>query len=136
EHDFAICREESIRAVEWYRQYRFPIESMYVTGLGHERVPQVASAFFASVIGETPKTPPELGTLVLKDIPMEELRGMSVGSAGGSRPPPGSGDPAVTGSSGPRRPPGDVLFNSGEASPSGPTRVAPAEPVRRTPPTV
>ncbi len=68
EHDFAICREESTEAVAWYRQHRFDVTAKYVSGLGHERTPQTAAAYFAEVIGVEPRTPPPLGSLVMHDV--------------------------------------------------------------------
>lgn len=50
ENDFAICREESTEAIKWYKQHRFRfIDGRVVIGLGHERTPQTAAAFFARV---------------------------------------------------------------------------------------
>ncbi len=69
ENDFKPCRDESQQAVDWYRSYRFPVEAKKVGGLGHERRPQVAAALFARVAGLPPKTPPDLGRLVMLDIP-------------------------------------------------------------------
>lgn len=69
ENDFKPCRDESEQAVEWYRSHRFPLEAKRVGGLGHERHPQIAAALFARVTGLTPKTPPDLGGLVMIDIP-------------------------------------------------------------------
>jgi len=48
ENDFAVCRKESTEAVKWYRQHGFKtVEARVVVGLGHERTPQTAAAFFA-----------------------------------------------------------------------------------------
>ncbi len=68
ENDFAICREESTEAVAWYRQHRFDTTAKTVGGLGHERTPQTAAAFFARVVGVEPKTPPPFGAIVLHDV--------------------------------------------------------------------
>lgn len=68
ENDFKLCRDESREAVAWYRQHRFNVTAKYVGGLGHERTPQTAAAFFARVINVEPKTPPPFGTLVMYDI--------------------------------------------------------------------
>jgi hypothetical protein len=68
EHDFKVCRDESLEAVEWYRRHRFDVAARKVGGLGHERKPEVAAALFASTIGATPKTPPDLGPLVMMDV--------------------------------------------------------------------
>jgi predicted esterase len=134
EHDFKICRDESIEAVEWYRSLRFNVEAKYVSGLGHERTPQTAAAFFARTLGVPPKTPPDLGRMVLKDIPPEELGKYATNYR--PRQTPQSGATASTG--GPRRPP-NTLFS--EASPpppvvKTPTRVPPRDPVRRPAPSV
>ncbi len=77
ENDFPICREESTEAVGWYRQHRFDVTAQYVRGLGHERTPQTAAAFFAQVIGVEPKTPPPLGTRVMHDIVPSGVSGAS-----------------------------------------------------------
>ncbi|MBI4579040.1 MAG: hypothetical protein HY718_05015, partial [Planctomycetes bacterium] len=68
QNDFKLCADESLRAVEWYRQHRFDVTAKKVGGLGHERKPEVAAAFFASTIGVNPKTPPDLGPLVMMDV--------------------------------------------------------------------
>lgn len=68
EHDFKVCRDESLEAVDWYRRFRFDVIAKKVGGLGHERKPEVAAALFADTIGITPKTPPDLGPLVMMDV--------------------------------------------------------------------
>jgi predicted esterase len=133
ENDFKACRDESIEAVEWYRQFRFNVEAKYVSGLGHERTPQTAAAFFASSIGATPKTPPNLGNMVLKDIPPEEL-GKYATVPRPRKTPTNSGDSTAS-SSGSRRPPSNTLVFEASPSPTTvkpPTRVPPSEPLRRT----
>ncbi len=69
QNDLGICQKESIRAVEWYRDNRFSVEARIVSGLGHERRPQLAAALFARSAGLTPKTPPELAQLVMMEVP-------------------------------------------------------------------
>lgn len=50
ENDFAICRAESTEAIKWYKEHNFKfIDGRVVIGLGHERTPQTAAAFFARV---------------------------------------------------------------------------------------
>jgi predicted esterase len=68
EHDFKPCRDESVAAVEWYRRHRFDVAAKKVGGLGHERKPEIAAALFAGTIGVNPKTPPDLGPLVMLDV--------------------------------------------------------------------
>jgi len=50
ENDIPVCRAESTDAVRWYKQqgFRF-VDGRVVIGLGHERTPQTAAAFFARV---------------------------------------------------------------------------------------
>ncbi len=50
ENDFAVCRRESTEAINWYKKqgFRF-VDGRVVIGLGHERTPQTAAAFFARV---------------------------------------------------------------------------------------
>lgn len=72
QNDLAICHDESMEAVEWYRRNRFPVEARIVNGLGHERRPQLAAALFARTAGLTPRTPPELGQLVIMDVPTRD----------------------------------------------------------------
>ena len=55
--DIPLCADESKRALEWYTQHRFDVLATQIGGLGHERRPEVAAAFFASIIGVAPKTP-------------------------------------------------------------------------------
>lgn len=50
ENDIPICRSESTEAVKWYKQHNFRfVDGRVVIGLGHERTPQTAAAFFARV---------------------------------------------------------------------------------------
>jgi hypothetical protein len=72
ERDLPVCRKESLEAVNWYQRHHFAVQAKLVSGLGHERTPQTAAAFFGLVIGEKPKSPPQLN-LVMKDIPGEML---------------------------------------------------------------
>ncbi len=139
ENDFKVCREESTRAVEWYRQYRFPVQAKYVSGLGHERTPQTAAAFFAMSIGVCPKTPPDLGQMVMYDIPADDVPGslrrpMERRNREGEAP---SG-PGVSASGDRGRDSSSVLFNNptadaAAAGPKAPVRVAPSGPVSRAP---
>lgn len=69
ENDFKACFEESMDAVRWYRRHRFKVEAKKVSGLGHERKPQLAAALFARTMNIVPRTPPDLGRLVMMDIP-------------------------------------------------------------------
>lgn len=84
ENDFKLCREESLQAVEWYRRYRFDVDARQIAGLGHERRPQVASAFFARIVGASPKTPPDLASLVMQDV----ATGQPAKASGAARPSP------------------------------------------------
>lgn len=68
ENDFKPCRDESLAAVDWYRRHRFDVTAKKVSGLGHERKPEIAAALFAGTIGVNPKTPPDLGPLVMMDV--------------------------------------------------------------------
>lgn len=68
EHDIYVCKEESMEAVEFYRRHRFEVVAKKVSGLGHQRKPEVAAALFAGTIGVAPKTPPDLGPLVMIDV--------------------------------------------------------------------
>ena len=51
ENDLAGIRKESQRAIDWYRELGFPVTRKIVPGLGHERVPDLAAAFFARNTG-------------------------------------------------------------------------------------
>ncbi|MGQ9649419.1 MAG: PHB depolymerase family esterase [Phycisphaerae bacterium] len=84
QNDFKLCREESLRAVSWYRRYRFDVDARQVVGLGHERRPQLASVFFSRIIGASPKTPPDLASLVMSDV----TTGEPARPAGTPRPAP------------------------------------------------
>jgi hypothetical protein len=108
ENDFGICREESTEAVAWYRQHRFDVIAKYVEGLGHERTPQTAAAFFAQVVGVEPKSPPPLGTLVMHDVMPTT---------------PGSGYPGSIASASPRTGPGAAVTRA-PGAPSGPGKNA------------
>lgn len=137
ENDFKVCREESMRAVAWYRKYHFDVEAKKVAGLGHERRPQTAAAFFAATIGVTPKTPPDLGALVMQEVvPVPAYRPASrrplQPRPASPRAMPSSNDP------GSRTPVHrDAIFNEATTSPPAPrttepTQVAPARSPART----
>ena len=72
ENDFKACRTESMDAYRWYHKYRFDVEAKRLAGIGHQRRPQMAAAFFANTIGVQPKTPPDLGSLVLEDVELTQ----------------------------------------------------------------
>lgn len=133
ENDLPACRKESTQAVDWYRSRGFYVEAKLVEGLAHERTPQTAAAFFASTIGVPPKSPPDLGTLVMKDVVPEGGRFRTVNGGNGSRPstalPPGySGSGADV-----ER---NMVFGSEAGARGEPTRAGSGEPVRRPAPTV
>lgn len=71
ENDFQVCRSGSEQAVEWYRKNGFFVEAKCVVGAGHERIPQFVAAFYASNIGVAPKSPPNFGRGVMKDVVSE-----------------------------------------------------------------
>lgn len=59
QNDFAICKRESKRAVEWYTEYGYKnVAWIYVKNLGHERTPDLAADFFGRVAGVQPNRPP------------------------------------------------------------------------------
>jgi hypothetical protein len=136
ENDLKICRDESLQAVEWYRHYRFDVEARQVVSLGHERRPQLASAFFAEVIGITPKTPPDLANLVMHDVttdgqprppsrsraPIPLLPASTAAKAGSRNLADRSGENG-----------GTVLSSSAVRRVAEPATVAPIEPPARTP---
>ncbi|MEP0841395.1 MAG: prolyl oligopeptidase family serine peptidase, partial [Phycisphaerae bacterium] len=92
ENDLPACRNESTRAVDWYRSRGFYVEAKLVEGLAHERTPQTAVGFFAATLGIPPKTPPDLGTMVMRDVVPEGGRFRTVNGGGGSKT--SSGAPA------------------------------------------
>ncbi len=47
ENDLPGIQNESKRAIDWYRNLGFPVTREVVPGKGHERVPDLAAAFFA-----------------------------------------------------------------------------------------
>jgi len=47
-NDIPVVRKESAEAVEWYKKRGIPVKVDVVRGGGHERVPDLAAAFFAS----------------------------------------------------------------------------------------
>ncbi|HSW46904.1 MAG TPA: PHB depolymerase family esterase [Phycisphaerae bacterium] len=145
QNDIKICHEESMRAVQWYRRHRFPVEARMVSGLGHERRPQLAAAMFARSAGLTPKTPPDLGQLVMMEVPTSD--GSIARTPVDRRPPIASTPPTAAGpprpapmSAADRR---DILFEPprSPANPSAgssvvasgpPKQVAPSGTVSRT----
>ena len=61
QNDFAICRRESKRAVEWYQQHQYQSVSwITLRALGHQRTPDVAADFFARVAGVRPRRASEV----------------------------------------------------------------------------
>ncbi len=59
EKDFASCKSESREAVDWYETNGFRhVAWVYLRGLGHERTPDIAAAFFAQVCGMQPQSSP------------------------------------------------------------------------------
>lgn len=67
EHDFAICRNESQQAAEWYARNGFDLTCGVFEKKGHERTPGVAAEFFARVCGIEAKSPPlELARMQIK----------------------------------------------------------------------
>ncbi len=51
QNDLVGIRRESKRAVNWYRKLGFKVRQDVVPGMGHERFPQEAAAFFAKHTG-------------------------------------------------------------------------------------
>lgn len=88
ENDFRACAQESLEAVRWYRQFGFMVEAQEIEGLGHERRPQLAASFFARAVGLTPKTPPDLDSLVLRNVQTPDVSPLSVGGNRSSSPNP------------------------------------------------
>lgn len=138
ENDLPACRQESIRAVEWYRKYHFPVSAKYVSGLGHERTPQTAAAFFAASIGIPPKTPPDLARLVLKDIPTDDMSSLRTSRAERKPPAPAAAPSVASSSVVERKPPErNMIFDqpaepeTASLTPKPPTRVPPADTSRR-----
>lgn len=150
EHDFKVCQDESLEAVEWYRRHRFDVAAKRVGGLGHERKPEVAAALFASTIGVAPKTPPDLGPLVMMDVvpsspgrrpavrasrvlsntaePRENAVEQSASFSPSSPPPP----PATPSSDREPKPRADIRPAAAAASPPPAVRITP-RPTATTP---
>ena len=74
QNDFGIVRSESQQAIAWYAQNGFDTTSGIVEGMGHERTPQTAAAFFAKTCGAVAKTPPrELSRIRLAPVPAARI---------------------------------------------------------------
>ena len=74
QNDFGIVRSESQQAIAWYAQNGFDTTSGIVEGMGHERTPQTAAAFFAKTCGAAAKTPPlELSRIRLVPVPAARI---------------------------------------------------------------
>lgn len=132
ENDLPACRNESVRAVEWYRQHGFYVEAKLVEGLAHERTPQTAAAFFASSIGVKPKSPPPLDKFVMKDVVPQggRFRTVSPGKRSG-----GNGPGPAPGYSMNHSADRNIMFGPGEPrQPSRPVSVAPTDSVHRSVP--
>ncbi len=61
ENDFAICKRESQRGIEWYEHHGYKnFAWVYIRHLGHQRTPDTAADFFARVAGVKPNRPPRV----------------------------------------------------------------------------
>ena len=59
QHDFGIVKRETRRAIEWYERNQYVnFAWVEIKGLGHERTPDMAAAFFARFAGVEPNEPP------------------------------------------------------------------------------
>ena len=77
EHDFAICKQESRAAAQWYARNGFDVTYGVTEGKGHVRTPGVAAEFFARAIGAEPRTPPERASIRVVAIPMYPEKAIS-----------------------------------------------------------
>ncbi len=77
ENDFAVCKEESAEAIQWYERngYR-KLAWLEVKSLGHERTPDMAADFFAKVVGITPESRPTV--LVERQAINGNARGLAI----------------------------------------------------------
>jgi predicted esterase len=83
QNDFKVCKRESIEAIKWYQRYHFYVLGKQVEGYGHQRHPETAAAFFAWIIGASPRSTPKVMQLTLLDVP-------GTGSSAASPPRRGS----------------------------------------------
>lgn len=61
QNDFAICKEESKEAVDWYTRHDYKnIAWVHIKDKGHERTPDLAADFFARVSDVKPSSPPKV----------------------------------------------------------------------------
>jgi len=61
QNDIGICKRESRQAIQWYESHGYKnFAWIYIRSLGHERTPDTAADFFASVAGVTPNRPPSV----------------------------------------------------------------------------
>ena len=59
QNDLAICRRESMQAVDWYKRHNYTqLAWLSLKGLGHERTPDLVAAFFGRVSGQRPANRP------------------------------------------------------------------------------
>jgi len=59
QNDFAICKEESREAVQWYERHGYRnLGWIHIKDKGHERTPDMAAYFFSRLVGVQPRTPP------------------------------------------------------------------------------
>jgi len=58
QNDLGNCRSESKQAIAWYTHHGFDTTSGVIDHRGHERMPELAAAFFAKTCDAVPKTPP------------------------------------------------------------------------------
>lgn len=61
QNDFAICKQESREAVEWYLSHGYKnVAWIHIKDKGHERTPDLAADFFARFAGVKPTSPPKV----------------------------------------------------------------------------
>lgn len=60
-NDLGICKRETKEAIAWYENHDYTnLAWVFINRLGHERTPDLAAYFFASICGAQPNTEPKV----------------------------------------------------------------------------
>lgn len=130
QNDFSIVRNESQKAIAWYKRRGFDTTSGIVDSMGHERTPQTAAAFFATTCNAEAKTPlTTLARITMTSTPGNPMRSRGSTAAGrlamGSTPRLNQDQGRLAGTKPSRRPRTTDQSSSSASSTSHNRRFAP-----------
>lgn len=128
ENDFAICRQESEQAAQWYARHGFDVTYAMFEKKGHERTPGVAAEFFARTCGSEAQSPPlELALMQVKLLPPPGPSMSDMPTSAPFAPPRTAGGGELSGPQNPKlQKPGEPV--PGSPPPPRPVTVSPPSP--------